>query len=162
MNTTKEINKTVNEILKLAYGCCEKKPTLIGHKALEAHDKIIEILKHLNPLEPITSSGIIKEEPTKEVTVSKGQTAEEFIKEKYGIDQDSNMVSWRQYIELMEEYANSKQKTPSKDLTALLESLGDISNEYKVYYHSNEWWLEHKEVGSGELLKDWLLTHINK
>ena len=40
----------------------------------------------------------------------------------------------------------------------LIKSLGEAkeSNEYILKTHNGVWWLEHKHVGSGEPLKQWL------
>jgi hypothetical protein len=44
----------------------------------------------------------------------------------------------------------------------LIKSLGEPieGNEYIIKPVKCEWWIEHKEVGSGEPLKQWLETHL--
>jgi hypothetical protein len=44
----------------------------------------------------------------------------------------------------------------------LIESLGEPieGNEYIIKPIDGEWWIEHKEVGSGEPLKQWIETHL--
>jgi len=44
----------------------------------------------------------------------------------------------------------------------LIKSLGEPveGNEYIIKHINGEWWIEHKEVGSGEPLKQWLETNL--
>ncbi len=44
----------------------------------------------------------------------------------------------------------------------LLTSLGEPvdGNEYEIKNHNGEWWIEHKAIGSGEPLSQWLNKYI--
>jgi hypothetical protein len=45
----------------------------------------------------------------------------------------------------------------------LIGSLGEPEgdNEYRIIPYKKSWWIEHKHVGSGEPLKQWILSHRN-
>ncbi len=45
----------------------------------------------------------------------------------------------------------------------IIESLGtpDKANEYEITPDEDgRWWINHKQIGSGELLEDWLKEHL--
>jgi hypothetical protein len=41
-------------------------------------------------------------------------------------------------------------------IESLLQSLGSKENEYRIFWHNGEWWIEHIFVGSGEPLRQFL------
>jgi len=45
MEETKKENKVINTIMKEVLGCCIKVPVTDGHKIIDAHNKIRDILK---------------------------------------------------------------------------------------------------------------------
>jgi hypothetical protein len=51
-----------------------------------------------------------------------------------------------------------KQTSIEKLLTSLGEPVD--GNEYEIKNHNGEWWIDHKAIGSGEPLSQWLGKYI--
>ena len=95
-------------------------------------------------------------------------SAEEFLKDKYGefgLALDTTVTT---KFEDMEAYA--KQEIEN-GIERLINSLGDkvSSNSYTIDFETTlrstvrgEFWITHKEVGSGEPLQQWLKSELLK